>query len=586
MTSPDGQTPLELIDAADIGRIEIIKGPASTIYGSGNGGVVLIETPRIKPGTSSSSVSLQAGSFGSFRNCVNASLGLKNGGFRVSHVWQDVVGFREQEGNHKNQFTLTYQGFVSERQRVMAYLTYFDGMWELPGALNAVQRDTMPTAANNYSKINGTKLQRERIHGGFGHRYRGEFFQEETVIYYTNTQKENPFGTSASNSGFKQEWADGFGGRTDMSAQWRLGINQIKVKAGGEWQSEKYSIIEDTIAQDVRGDLKYTYDVGYLQSSLYLLNEVNIGDIISLQGGINKGFTRQNIKGFTFEKFEFDTTLTIPRQWLPRASLSISLNEQWQLYQSYSEGNSLPTIFEAVDYENNVYNLSLRPESGINNEYGMRYSSASRGIDMEVGYYNFRLKDAILSYRNDKDVTSYHNAGETLQRGIEWNFRYHFQNKKLPNTRYSEITLWTTGSYFNYTFLHYQVEGSDLSGNRIPGVPNAQINTGIQTEIHHASGKSITGFQLTHYQYLSQTLTNDNSVSTDPYSLLNLNLSQEISLNENSAKHPIRLRIFIGINNLLNISYTSFRQYNAVNGNFYNPSPIRNFYGGIQIHFN
>ena len=585
MTSPDGQTPLELMDAADIARLEIIKGPASTIYGSGNGGVILAETPRIKAGTTAAQTSFQAGSFGSYRSCVSATIGMNNGGFRISHVWQDVLGYREQEGNHKNQFTLTYQGYPAERQRIIAYLTYFDGMWELPGALNSVQRDTMPTIAVSYSKINGAKLQRERIHGGIGHRYKGQFFHEESVLYYTNTQKENPYGTSKFNSGFKHEWADGFGGRSDLMVTIKSENNTLRIKTGGEWQSEKYGIIENTIDQGVSVDMKYTYDVGYIQTNIYALTEANLGDKISIQAGVSRGYTLQDIKGFTANEFNFDTTFSVQRQWLPRAAGSIQLNNHWQLYQSYSQGNSMPTIFEVVNNENNTYNLSLRPERGVNNEFGIRYSNSENGIDFELGYYDFRLKDAILPYQNENDITLYHNAGETLQRGLEWSFKYHVLSKSKPQQAYSDIQFWTSGSFFNYTFLHYEVENSDLSGNNIPGVPKAQINAGLQTDIHHKSGASITSFQLTHYQYLSQMLNNDGSVSSDPFSLLNINMSHEIRLNPSSIK-PLRIRISGGVNNLLNVSYTSYHQYNASNGNYFNPSPPRNFYTGIQFIFN
>jgi len=586
MTSPDGQTPLELLDTDDIERLEIIKGPASTIYGSGNGGVILAQTPRIKAGTTTAQASFQAGSFGSYRTSTSATIGLNNGGFRVSHVWQDVMGYREQEGNHKNQFTMTYQGYLSEKQRLTAYLTYFDGLWELPGGLNSVQRDTMPTMAVNFSKLNGAKLQRERIHGGMGHRYKGKKFQEETVLYYTSTQKENPYGTSKFNSGFKQEWADGWGGRTDMCVYLKQDNNLFKIKFGGEWQSEKYNIIENTIDQSQRGDLKYTYDVGYTQSTIYGAGEINLGEIITLQAGASNGITVQDITGFTDSNFEFDTTLTLHRQWLPRAAGSIHLNNNWQIYQSYSQGNSLPTIFEVVDNENSRYNLSLRPEQGVNNEYGIRYSNTDNGIDFELGYYNFRLKDAILPYQNPDNITLYHNAGETLQRGIEWSVRYHVRNKVTKNSAYSDIQFWTSGSYFNYSFLHYEVEGVDLSGNTIPGIPKAQINTGIQTDIHHKSGKSITGFQLTHYQYLSQVLTNDGTVVTEPFSLLNLQLNHEIKISSSRQSQHQNIRVCAGINNILNVAYTSFHQYNATNGNYYNPVPLRNFYCGIQYRFN
>ncbi len=43
-TSPDGTTPLNLLDLSNIQTAEIIKGPAGSIYGAGTGGVVSLES--------------------------------------------------------------------------------------------------------------------------------------------------------------------------------------------------------------------------------------------------------------------------------------------------------------------------------------------------------------------------------------------------------------------------------------------------------------------------------------------------------------------------------------------------------------
>ena len=40
-TSPDGQSPLEVMDAADLRSIEVMRGPSGSMWGSGNGGVLL-----------------------------------------------------------------------------------------------------------------------------------------------------------------------------------------------------------------------------------------------------------------------------------------------------------------------------------------------------------------------------------------------------------------------------------------------------------------------------------------------------------------------------------------------------------------
>ncbi|NNE54502.1 MAG: TonB-dependent receptor plug domain-containing protein, partial [Flavobacteriales bacterium] len=64
LTSADGSSPLELIDNADIGAIEVIKGPAGSAYGAGNGGVLLFRGKRVPFTTSgiSAQSSLTAGS--------------------------------------------------------------------------------------------------------------------------------------------------------------------------------------------------------------------------------------------------------------------------------------------------------------------------------------------------------------------------------------------------------------------------------------------------------------------------------------------------------------------------------------------
>src|SRR5918993_865169 len=43
-TMPDGQTTLNHVDVASLGRAEVVRGPASAIYGNASGGVLQLET--------------------------------------------------------------------------------------------------------------------------------------------------------------------------------------------------------------------------------------------------------------------------------------------------------------------------------------------------------------------------------------------------------------------------------------------------------------------------------------------------------------------------------------------------------------
>ena len=49
-TEAGGSTPLNLLDPALIGRVEVLKGPAGSVYGAGTGGVAHFETPAVAAG--------------------------------------------------------------------------------------------------------------------------------------------------------------------------------------------------------------------------------------------------------------------------------------------------------------------------------------------------------------------------------------------------------------------------------------------------------------------------------------------------------------------------------------------------------
>lgn len=71
-TMPDGQGQTSNIDINSVGKVEVLRGPYSALYGNASGGVVNIDTI-----TGSQPTTLEAGtyfgSFGSWRNSVRAS---------------------------------------------------------------------------------------------------------------------------------------------------------------------------------------------------------------------------------------------------------------------------------------------------------------------------------------------------------------------------------------------------------------------------------------------------------------------------------------------------------------------------------
>jgi iron complex outermembrane receptor protein len=248
LTGADGQTPLELIDAADIASIEVIKGPAGSMYGSGNGGVLLLKSPTIDSGKVIMQSGFQAASFGGYRANTSVSAGFKTSEMRVSHNWQEYAGYRDQEFNRKQQVSLTLKQQLNANQQLNIWGTYYKGNWGLPGALNKAQADTLPQQAVPFSILNNASLERERWVGAISQSGNwGCHFDHLITLNVHRTNKVNPYGTSAPNSGYKDENSNSLTGRAVGRYKNAWQQFHFMAQAGAEWQVETYSILEQTI---------------------------------------------------------------------------------------------------------------------------------------------------------------------------------------------------------------------------------------------------------------------------------------------------------------------------------------------------
>jgi len=578
LTTPDGQSPLELIDAADIRSVEVIKGPAGSVWGSGNGGVVLFKSNLAAPGTTTVSHSAQVGSYNLFRNATSIQLGFKKSGIRISHIYQDNKGYRTQEFSHKNQLSISGRHYINAKHMLSHYHNYYNGNWGLPGALNQSEAEKNPRQANAFSHLINAHVRRERIMSGAAHQWNiNKNFQSNTSDYFYHTDKINPFGIRAASSGYKIEKANGTGGRADLKYDKKINRNiDLTAHAGIEMQYEKYSILEKEIVEAQPADFRYKYDINYLSELYYLTTDIKIKNKVTLNAGVSINKVQQKIKGNTATNFVYDTTATWGYQTLPRFAIHYAFHVDHHIYVSRSNGNSNPTAFEMVDYENNTFNLNLNPESGINYEAGLKGNLKKIEIQYEFSVYRFKLTNAILAYNstfqvNDTttaELTLYNNLGSTIQDGIEWNLSKKFA---VGSSRHL-LNVFSNGSAFFYRFRNYPIEEENPKGKNLPGTPLANLTSGIQY-----SWLNKFDISVLHYYTDRTPLNNNNSVWSKPLHLMNIRSSYTFTLKK------LETTIYAGINNALNTDYTSFHNLNGFNNRFYNPAPRMNFFGGIEF---
>lgn len=585
LASPDGTAPLELMDAWDIGRMEVIKGPAGSLWGSGTGGVLLISPKKAtKNGWNATHQQLH-GMFGLQRYTQAVEWKKGNWNMRLSHVYQDNDGNRLQEFNRKHQASLTIHWDASRKLSYFLYATAFTGHLGLPGALTANVAEVNPFAANAFSVANNASLYRTRMLAGVSQTWVvNQKWRNTTSVYAVASDKRNPYGTSAARSGYKDEPSSETGARTEWRGEYRWRDAYITPLLGGEWQLERFRLDEYTLAAGRAGEKKFTQTADYSALMGFAGADIKRGKwLLTIGSSLNR--TVHSI-GYRSALANFDSTATWSASWLPRIGTSWEAWPNTFFHTSLSRGNSNPTIFEQLDaaYIQGRAQLARRlsPEIGTNYEAGVKGLWKKTGLQYELTYYTFFLRDAILAYTttlftddpiSEVVVESYKNAGSTRQQGVELSLIW---QKSWEGRWYNEAQFTVAGAWQDYRFMEYTVDEQSLNGKALPGTPRVLWNATF-------SGKALDGgvkCQVQYYYTGTNFANNDNTTVIAPFSLVNARIESEL----NAFFYPmIPLSVFFGVNNALNTAYTSFLNLNDANGRHFNPAPGRNFYIGLAV---
>src|SRR5665213_629099 len=237
LTDPSGNTYLNQLSFYNFNSIEIIKGPASSLYGAGIGGAMLIHT---LPVIWENGISL-AYSKGSFNtNNINAIIKTgdadRGNSFNYSHQTSD--GYRQQAQMRRDIGTWESVLKASDKQTLHAYMSYSDLYYQTPGGLTLAQYNANPKQARPGSGSqpgavqNKAAIYQKTFLTGFSNGYHfNDNWQNTTSLYGSYTDFTNP-GIRV----YEYRKEPHFGGRSVFQYKKQMGQTLLQFNFGAEAQ--------------------------------------------------------------------------------------------------------------------------------------------------------------------------------------------------------------------------------------------------------------------------------------------------------------------------------------------------------------
>ncbi len=590
LTDAGGNSPLNAFDVRSIGRVEVIRGPGGSLYGAGTGGTVLLNGPVVPAGQTQVEASAIAGTYGLMANALTLTTAGAASVFRVSYNHLQSNGYRDHSALVRDNLQLTGTVQPDAHQSLSVLGLYSDLAYQTPGGLTDAQFRADPSASRPATKtIPGSAEQQAGIYQKYGYlglsheiRAAGDRLRHRTAVYGSSTDFRNPFITN-----YERRADQGIGGRMVTQIRLTQGRFPAVVTLGGEFQ-QNFTVDRnygnrrgqiDTLQTDdelrarigtMFGQVEQALPFGVLATFGLSRNEVRYG------------FTRFSGRGSLVGQAQSRPFAPV---WLPRFSVLRRFNlsddparsdESMTVFFSSSAGYSAPTSAEVLS-STGQFNATLEPERGTSNEIGLRGLVFRGKLRFELGYYLFQLNNTIVRRSADNGAEYFVNAGQTSQPGFEAQLQYQpFLEKIRSENGKSALRffqLWHSLSLTNYHFRNYIQTTTDLSGNRVTGVPPVSTSFGLDAE--GRAGWYAHGT----FSFLNPFPLNDaNTATADPTRILTATLGYRRRL----ARY-FSLDAFVTGDNLLDQTYSQGYDLNAVGNRYYNAAPRRSFSVGLRI---
>lgn len=572
LTLADGSTPVDYLDLESVGRVEVIRGSAASLYGNASGGVIDVHTEPAPLDPFSGQARVWAGGDGFQR--WTGSVGGTDGPVRFlgDLNYTEQTGWRQYSRQHvtsgygKGTWTSGANHFE------LQVLGYDMPLADNPGALTQAELDTAPTMADPFSVTKKARKTVSQWQVGLSGR-RAVLGGELTASVYGGTRDlYNPL-TYAIVGVTRVSY--GTGVRLTAPARF-FGLDHlITVGADASWQNDFRKNWDNCngVATPTtscpggieQGDLTLSERELVQGVGPYVRDEIAFADRYHLSLGVREDYVRFQVKDRFVTPTNPDQSGTRTMSALsPMVGLSVRLSPYHAVYGNVSTAFETPTTTELVNQPSGQGGLNpgLDPEKSTTYEVGAKGIIADH-LQYDAALFDTEVRDELIPFAvpDGSGRTYYRNAGKTRREGAEVGL----------TALFGPMELGASYSYSRFRFRNFVVDSVSYAGNAIPGIPVNQFQFAATWRGHgaFATMESITK---------SQVWVNDaNSAAAKAFTVVNLRAGGT------AAFGRPWLAPVVGVSNLFDRRYVGSVAINASRGKYFEPSPGRTFFVGLTL---
>ncbi|WFC62713.1 TonB-dependent receptor [Pseudomonas sp. REST10] len=576
LSNPDGQGQAATFDLDTLERIEVLRGPFASVYGSNSGGVIQLFSrdgqgaPRVSADTSQAA-------YGTRRTRLSAEGGNAQAGFIINRSHFETDGYRDHSGAildktfakltlHPDDLStlslsvseldqndtqdpqgLTWAQVQSDRRAAAPSALLFDtrksvdhrqlalnyergfaaGTWQstlYSGTRRVIQYQSIPPAVQGNPTHSGGVIDFERRFHGIGNRWIQPFDLGGSLLTLTA-------GLDYDQSRDERQGYENFSGST-------LGV-------------------KGALRRDERN--RVTSLSPYVQAAWQLGK-------LDLQAGLRHNQVEFEVEDRFLGNGDDSGSVTY-RELTPSLGASYALLPALSVYASWGQGLETPTLNElSYSGANGGFGFDLKPATSEQIEVGLKARLAA-GTRLQLALFQIDTDDELVASASG-GRSRFQNAAQTRRRGIELALESRLSEALRAHLAYTRIDATYSQAFSSNGRM---IE----AGNHLPGIPAHSLYGELNWQ--PASGVS-TAIEA---MYRSERYVEDSNSdrSAPSYALLNWQARFEQRVGALTFNQVLR------IDNLLDRDYIGSVIVGDGNGRYYEPGPERAWYVGAGVQY-